>query len=79
MVAAHADQRTVRYSFAPNDFLFGPGVLLLELSYQRPLRVRNLGSLNAPSLRQMIDRSLKTSVELQMAANLDSSRQFVAF
>lgn len=29
---------TTCYPFAPNDFLFGLGVMLLELAYQKPLR-----------------------------------------
>lgn len=32
------DQSSTCYPFAPNDFLFGLGVMLLELAYQRPLQ-----------------------------------------
>lgn len=32
------DQPSTCYPFAPNDFLFGLGIMLLELAYQRPLR-----------------------------------------
>ncbi|KAF7514088.1 hypothetical protein GJ744_004413 [Endocarpon pusillum] len=37
-IATNGGQSTTCYPFAPNDFLFGLGVMLLELAYQKPLR-----------------------------------------
>jgi hypothetical protein len=37
-VATSGGQPTTCYPFAPNDFLFGLGVMLLELAFQKPLR-----------------------------------------
>lgn len=37
-IATNDTQPTTCYPFAPNDFLFGLGVMLLELAYQKPLR-----------------------------------------
>ncbi len=42
-VAVHNGHPTTCYPFAPNDFLFGLGVMLLELAYQKPL-----GSMQQP-------------------------------
>jgi hypothetical protein len=36
--ATSGTQPTPCYPFAPNDFLFGLGVMLLELAYQKPLK-----------------------------------------
>ena len=38
MVASNGDQISTCYPFAQNDFLFGLGVMLLELAFQKPLR-----------------------------------------